>query len=404
MTTLVAPTPDLDWRILSNVAVGGIGPGTTDIKDFWIKLKRILTNHSDYASSWKDIHGASATAPTACSVVYSSDGASNYGGTDYIASASNFVMNNGSNSHTYFVLSFPGIATNAQLLIDVAASDTSWRYMANVQEVGAQPSTSQYGGFYFSHSGGFSGNGGTLSRRPWAADEVQILYRRTMATSFSFLNEAVSANAGAGFSGKFHVMRTSDGACTRIVFARAALPVFFLALDVPGSPFHTNAASDHVWNVDDVPWIGGAYCWSSTVAQNAMLYSGTPGWMGTGWNTQYSHLVSRLASNANPSAKSVQVLTPVTIAYGQNAVVMTFLNESAANGGDGGYVLLPIWLACMAAGYVQPIAGKWRDIYLVGNNLTDGASGAEDALSSGYSWRKFGNFLLPWDRSACQMT
>lgn len=405
MTTLSVPTQELDWRILSNVALGGTGTYQGDHLDFLLKFLRALTNHSDYSGSWLDTHGEACSAPTACSVVYSSDGAANYGAADYITSAaSKIVFNAGGSNHSYAVLSFPGIGEDAELCIDFANDYGNYpHYFASFQEAGQEPTSNQYGGFYFSHTGGFSSNGGTLSRRPWAANEVQIFHRSSMKGHVPWLHAIASP-----WTGKMHIMRTADGSLTRAVVCIGGVPLWSMFLEVPGNPFHTNTSPDHIWNGADVPWFGSVYNVDSQSAIDAMTYGGDALWLSlyNSSNVAQPHLMSHLAAKASPTNNAIQVIYPSTIAvhtgyYGEN---LCTLNDVTANKGDGGYALLPLWLSCVATDYAQPILGKWQDIYLVGSGLTNGSSGAEDSLSSGYSWRKFGNFLLPWDRSACEMS
>jgi len=400
MSTLLVPVQTLNWRILSNVAVGNSGNGTTDYKDFWLKLKRILTGHSDYSGSWKDTHGASASAPTACTVLMSSDSVtgptSQSDTTDRWATTSNIVSAGGLTAHSWICLGYPGIGSGAQLLIDVSwgnAGSGSYLYTGGGSEVTANPaSTANCGGFFFSHTGGFNtaGQYGTNARRAWASDETQVA--RAYAGSNGVFLGGLSATTT--WTLRLHVMRTSDGAITRVVACSGGVPVFFLWLEVPGTPFHTNASPDHTWNVDDIPWFGGAF--GANTLSTAGLYNGTSA---GGWVTQVNRWVSRIASNTNPAMKAVasmSLVVPYSAVFGDYLVAV---NTSAPNAGDAGYVPVPIGLANGSAGYTQPWMGSFQDLYLIGSNLTDGSSGAEDTLSSGYSWRKIGNFLIPWDRS-----
>lgn len=401
MSTLAVPQASLDWRILSNISIGNKGDGTTDYRHFFLTFKQVLTNTGGFSGIWRNVHGDYATDPRACAVAYSSDGNGNAGASDLISGTGSIVMGSTGNlttNHTYFVLTFPGIGANAQLLFDYAsnAAGTPRQYgtLSCYQEVrSSNIVNNSQGGFLFSQDGGFSG--GTPTKRPWAAKETQILNRRAMGIGIQFLG---SLPHQASWSGKLHVARTADGSCTRMIFFYNGVPIWFFFLEVPGNPFRTNATTDHLWNADDVPWFGAVYG-STTTTANAGLYNGTPNWAGTTVN-----LVTTMVSNVNPTTEAIigaYPVLPVSAAFNNYLLAA---NESSANVGDGGYYPLPVGLSSGTNGYIQPWLGTWQDMYLIGNNLTDGSSGAEDASTSGYSWRKVGNFLFPWDRSIMQTT
>lgn len=399
MSTLVVPQAALDWRILSNVTIGGTGNGTNDYKDFWFKLKSILSNTGGFSGQWKNMHGAVASDPTACVVSYSSNG-STFGAGDKIDNSSGIVWgasSSGLANHTYFVLTFPGMGPNAELLFDFFGyvSGPLYTILNNPQELGTQPDRANTGGIYFSQNGGFTANGGALNRRPYAANEVQLFNRRlfngggsTNVVYFGGLSNSTT------WTGKLHVLRTSDGSCTRAFFFYNGVPIWCFLLEKPGSPFHTNTDPDVVWNAGGVPWFGASY--GSATVVSALLYNGTPNWTGSTLN-----LVTRLASSVNPTSNTVASIYPV-LPYSPSVSDYIFALNHSVSSADGGYYPAPAGLACSAAGYVQPWLGTWQDMYFIGNNLTDATSGAEDVDPAGYSWRKVGNFLLPWDRSTMQ--
>jgi len=209
-----------------------------------------------------------------------------------------------------------------------------------------------------------------------------------MNIALAYLGGLSNSSSTATWTGKLHVMRSSDGAITRAVFCQNGVPIWFFFLEVPGSPFHTNATPDRIWNNDQIPWLGA--CYGSATVVSAGLYNGTPNWAGGTVN-----FATRLASGlTNPSANAVCNIAPVlpySAAFGDFLIAA---NNTAANIGDQGYTPVPIGWACSVGGYVQPYLGTMQDGYFIGNNLTDGASGADNGSTS--SWRKFGNWLLPF--------
>jgi len=406
MTTLVVPIQQKPWCVLPNIPVGGLGNGTTDYKSFWLIVKQILTNNALFSGLWLDVHGASVAAPTACSVVLSCNSAaapaSQSDTTDRWNSTSDIVMSASGalfTAHSWIVLGFPGVGAQAQLLIDLRnISGTNYVQLSSIFEAGAAPTASQQGGLLFSHDGGFNtaGQYGSTTTRPWCVDEVQIYNRRASSAAVTYLG---ALSASSDWAGKLHTMRTQDGSITRMVFCQNGVPIWFLFLEVPAEPFHTNTSPDYVWNSDNIPWVGA--CYGSATIVSAGLYNGTPNWMGTGAN-----FITRIGSNTNPAGaagKTVQNVFPVGAYSAAFSDYLLAANATAANNGDAGYLPMPLGLACGIAGYVQPWCGRFSDLYLVGNQLADG-SGAEDSSSSGYSWRKLGNFMFPWCRALIQLS
>lgn len=405
MSTLVVPTPQKSWCVLPNIAIGGLGNGTTDYKSFWLIIKQILTNHASYSGSWLDIHGNSVTAPTACGVVLSCNSvaapASAADTTDRWSTTSDIVMTSSAsfNAHSWIVLSFPGLNSTAQLLIDLKATGaTAYSQLGSNQEAGAAPTTAQQGGLLLSHDGGFNtaGQYGSTTTRPWCTDETQIFNRRSMTTGITYLG---ALSTSSDWSGKLHTMRTQDGSITRMVFCQAGVPIWYLFIESPAEPFHFNTTPDHIWNSDDVPWIGA--CYGSATIVSAGLYNGTPNWLGG--TTNYT---TRIGSSTSPTGSAGKTVVPLYVVGAYSAAFADFLiaaNATAANTGDQGYLPMPLGIACGTVGFYQPWCGRFSDLYLVGNQLSDG-SGAEDTSSSGYSWRKLGNFMFPWCRSTIQLS
>lgn len=406
MTTLTVPVQQKPWCVLPNVLIGNLGNGTTDYKSFWLIVKQVLTNNALFSGLWLDTHGISVAAPTACTVVLSCNSvtapANQSDTTDRWTTTADIVMASANtfSVHSWIVLGFPGVNASAQLLIDLKTITANpYSTLGCCVEVGAAPIVGNQGGLLFSHDGGYNtaGQYGSTTTRPWCVDELQIYSRRNLASFGAVYLGNLSTTTD--WSGKLHAMRTQDGACTRMIFCQAGVPIWFLFLDVPAEPFHTNTSPDHVWNSDNVPWVGA--CYGSATVVPAGLYNGTPNWMGTTLN-----FMTRLGSSINPAGAAGKAVTQVFPIGSYSAAFSDYLiaaNAAAANAGDGGYLPAPLGIACGVAGYVQPWCGRFSDLYLVGNQLADG-SGAEDASSSGYSWRKLGNFMFPWCRTLIQLS
>ena len=375
------PTPAESWVILPNVTIGGQGNNTSDVKHLWLVIKRIFTNHADYSSSWLDMHGSAATAPTASSIVYSCN-ASSVGASDYISGLNDIVCAPGGTAHSYWAMSMPGMGANAQLLFDIAHYSSLYYSLGNAQEYGQQPSTYNYGGIYYSQDGTFASNGGIVSRRCWAAKEVQLGHR----SGFAYNGGNFIGGQTGAFQGKLHCMRKTDGSATRFILCISGVPIQMFFLEKPLTPFETNAASNHTWNADDLPW-WGAYEYSAT-ATDVGVY--------TNWLANANRIATRCASYINPTLNTVvesRLLTLGSACY--TNIWAIDANAAARNQGDNGYPPIPLYLCNNQDGYRHPLMGHIPDPYLIGSNLTNGY-GPEDSTNAGYSWRKFGNFLFPW--------
>jgi hypothetical protein len=385
--SLGVQAPSGNWCHLFNYAVGGTGTNTGDCRSIWYAILRVLCN-LDGSSSWLDGHGAACTAPTACSVVYSCDGsgsASYCGADNYIDGLPDLICAPGGTNHSYYVLRFPGMGSTFDLLFDYAGSSSYYYGVANSTEKGATPTSIDYGGIYVSQSGGgFVSNGGLVTRRCWAANEVQIMHR----TSRSYVqNSSIFGGVTAAFNGKLHFSRKSDGSSTRIVLCISGYPVWYLFVEKPLNPVHTETSpTDYTWNGDNISWVA-ASDWMTSLA-NVFTRAN--------WFNTVDRWVTRLASYSAPTTNTLCELRWTTwMNFASTNYYNVDLQETSRSQINNAYNPFPIGWNCHQAGNQHPLIGSMEDAYMVGSNLTTGLSGAMDASSAGYEYVVLGNLMIP---------
>lgn len=380
---MALPSIEIDWRI-NHRQIGNTGNGTFDYKDFWLQLKRALTNGPGWTGNWTKCDGTTGADPTPCVVTQSSD-SSHADATDRWLSTTNIVQNNNADVHSWIVLTFPGIGSGAQLCIDVDNYNVSPNYIQNGSSSdGANPATAG-GGIFFSHSAGFAASTMT-ERRPRGnssqQDETEILNRRDFYGSTGYILGGVGT--GAGWQAQMHVMRSSDGAQNRVVVYYSGLPLLFFLLDKPKSPFVTS--TPHTWNVDDVPWVAGWFSSQST-SQNALSMFSTANLIGN------APFYSRICSLVNPTTRIVTQLQIGCEAYNSNTTLTNGFNVPSDI--DGSYPMMPLSLISISSGYRGRV-GLLYDMWNVPPVMLEGDSFPND---NSKQYVVMGDFAFPWDRS-----
>jgi len=144
-----------------------------------------------------------------------------------LTSAAKFVWNtsaNGTQVRSWVVLKQPGISANFQICIECHAGTGS----ASVFE--------RFIRLYVSPSAGFgSGAAGTLTARPTATDEIAIRDGSTTAPWFGYWMGSTTPFTTT-FAPVVHVMQSTDGECTRVVFCCAGKSRSFFIFDKQCNP------------------------------------------------------------------------------------------------------------------------------------------------------------------------
>jgi hypothetical protein len=386
---LTTPVPERTWRI-STTVIGNSGNGSTDYQNFMYMLVRTLC--CDTGITWTDMAGNSASAPPAWTVATScgkNGGSFSYGNTNYWFGASGaqayiITGSSGTGNRAHITLNCTNMfsGTAPQLMIDYLTASALYTQLIRGGETsGSPPTTSQYGGFYFSPAGSFAN--GSLTARPYSADEVQLYY--SWGTNGSAYNMLGGLSSTTTWTGRLHVMRTTDGQSTRAFFYYNGVPIWYMILDVPGSPFGI-AGSTPLWNYAGRPWIGTVYP-GLTTTTNPLLWSTfiatAPFW-------------TSISSNTNPTTNYKTFIwstAPYDGYAGRYVHAVT-----SANAGDGGWPMCTVGLACLAAGYTQEDAGYLVDWKVLSTSLGEG-----DYTRDGTNgWVVIGDTLQPWNQSALQ--
>jgi len=374
---MALPTIEKDWRFL-HLDIGGTGNGTNDYKDFWLKLKRALTNY--YTGAWRDTTGAFASDPLACTVAGSSNSVV-ANTSDNWNSTSDIVVGGPGSPKSWIVFNFPGISSTAQLCFSYTSS--SYAYLAYYPEAGS------YGAaFLFSQKAGFDVAVATTAVPPIGnsadIDVTQFWMRKNGSGGIgSHLPILGLLSLTTSWSGKLHIMRSVDGSCNRIVFYYNGTPLFFLILDTPKQPFVTS--TPHTWNVDDVPWFGTVLS-ANTLAENTLLMSTTPGY----WINDGNQLFSRLCSATNPTARTILNTKIGCECYNGTTPLTSGINVPSDI--DGTYPLQPMSLICTDSGYRGRI-GFIYDMWNVNPGLLEG----DWFPTASRQFIVMGDFAFPWD-------
>jgi hypothetical protein len=385
------------------VQVGNTGSGSTDFMDMWFKFAGIMCCDSAYA--WTDGAGAAASAPVAWTV---SQSCSRNNGANYTAGSANYWF--GANGDRNYLV--PAYSTyncgrpwilfdcngmngtyTPQLLFDWWGTH-NWIYIG--QELGAASppaNTSQVGGFYFSPVGNFSA--GSNTQRPWVNTEVGIGQRALVAAGGSGVYPLSSSiTTSTPWTGRLHVMRSTDGAINRAIMYYNQNLMWYFDLCIPGNPFTIAGTSPaKQWNAAGVPWYGAMY-FSQSLTTRAWRWNN----FGSSGVAQYATTIS---SGINPSTNYKTALN-LTAPY--DLVGARFVhNASAANQGDNSWPKSTIGIKCTSSGYIQDPMGYMVDAFVASDIMADGDNdkdGTNGWITVGGGSSTTGCLGLPWDQSA----
>jgi hypothetical protein len=321
------------------------------------------------AGSWTDSTGAATASSGNWLVRGSSDGIGNFGNNDNVdrwVSSANLIWAAAASNHSWIVLEqagIPGAAGNFQVCID----------LSNASSVSATVVVSPSVGF----------TAGTATARPTAADEQVIISN----TSWG----GVSGNAPCAL----HVMKTADGASTRIIAMRTstngsgAWSVLFYMFELPVNMVK-NAAGATAWtNPSAAVALGnsaqaptGGLDTVTNLSNTANTFSRTPG--GTNFASTWS-------------AEATQQHALLSDSYGS-------VNGGQQNVSDvnGEAPMFPIGLYSVVVN-ARGRNGSLADVRLGLENIStnfNAATGRSYPTAAPLKqWVQFGDFIHPWNRS-----
>ena len=186
------------WQFNVNQDVGGTGVLRTDCADLLYKIKQALKTFG--SMPWA-VWGSSDSV-----------GAGNNDSNDrwtYDATYTKLVWVASTGVHSWIVLEQAGLG-GAQVCIDLIDATLANTYNCTL--------VFSPGGNFGAVGSGGTGADGTTSVRPTAGDEITVI---SVA--------AYGASTAAFYSKGLHVMQSSDGQCTRVLFCRDnATPLFWI--------------------------------------------------------------------------------------------------------------------------------------------------------------------------------
>lgn len=362
---MTLPSLTKTWRFQVNRFIPNDEGGATDSDDFrnhaknlLFFLKECLVNGSNtlydgttVAGNWTDSTGASASDPTTNWTVPRSAGINAGFGTSDQWGDRDELRNedNTGNNRSWIVLA--NTALGIEMLIDC---------------VGFNGSDGAAITFYTAQT---AFTGGALNARPTSTDEVLIRNGFTAGTSHT------SGWWGAGDSvpgdGRFytvHVMRSTDGECSRAVIYQNDNPIGFWIFDKPQNPV-TGWTNPHVTLI-------AQYQDSNTESSV----------------TQYSRLHDNNFMRSNHPAGTAMFVYLTSEGFGTNAVGESIIVRNQV---DGSFALPEIGLASLTAG-VQGRHGKLFDAWYGPTSMRNRTHPSDNNRA----FVQMGDLVFPWNQSA----
>ncbi len=304
--------------------------------------------------AWTDLVGAAAAPTGNWTVSFSSDstvpGTGTPGdGVDRWAASTNLVTGIGANPRSWIVLQQPGIAPNYELCIEL---NTNNAYQATFV---VSPNSR------FGFGGAFAGSN---IARPAANDEIVV----------GTVNWGPSSSSGV--SVRAHVMKSSNGAATRVIWARNGYTCGLWALERPGR-YSTG------WKNPSVSLIFASSTeqMTSTLLTSASLCTTA----GAGSGRYYG----RSLDYPNGVPFQAYLLNPASTAFAPT-------EQAGPNDMDGEtpYWPLDLWStnAYGARGRVGTLADMWISL----GNYQDGTEAPFDDTRQ---FLQLSSYVIPWNRS-----
>lgn len=191
------PSLTRTWQFQVNANNPALGTAGATNQALMFALKSAFIG----AGAWTDSAGAGTAATNSWVVVRSSDSVAT-DATDRWAAAVNLVWAVG--SHSWIVLRQVGVATNYELCIDLNSA------------------TAAQATIVVSPAAGFGT--GTIGARPTATDQIILV------------SAGVWGGAVANVSTFLHVLKSADGAATRVAMCRSGFVSAYWLLEQPGQP------------------------------------------------------------------------------------------------------------------------------------------------------------------------
>lgn len=313
---MALPTLEKTWQYAVNIAIGGIGVDD-DNADTIFKIKEALIGLA--GGQWSVAASSNGTTADL---------------TDNWASAADVVWADDPSDHSWIV--FENNFTGVQLCFDCDDS----------------PTTTEFGTVEVSPDGSYDLTGLTPDNKPSAT------------VAFGVGPAAEWGGADVGWSGKAHVMCSTDGECTRIIICRSNSAVGFWFVDKARNP-QAGWTYPHMLCVfgDDISSEKSTYYYFNQVAA-------TLGYLDSDYCS--FHATSEGYYN-------------------------TMLGQSPAgtnaDSQTGGWLMCPIGLACVEAAQF----GRKGELFDMWWGSTTRSTGDTYPSDGSYQFVQIGDLILPWN-------
>ena len=308
------------------------------------------------AGSWTDLEGAATTSTGNWTVVSSCDGAGGAGsfgnndGVDRWADATDIVAGAAANPRSWIVLAQPGISPNYELCIEFNSAgtyDVATIVVSRNQRFGA------IGG----------GVDGAANARPTALDEVVLVSSAAYGGVAYFSTQRV------------HVMKSADGAATRVLFTRGGFTGGLWMLEAP-------TAVDESW---EYPAIGAVIALSAVNITSSTV---------VGTNLYNTANFKGLSKYPGGAAFAAQLSNPAS------QTDFSFEASYVPNEIGGNPMFYPASLLVASStttiGY-RGTYGTLVDCYFPPDSAPDGMTYPQDGSRQ---WVQVGRLVMPWNKSA----
>lgn len=317
-------------------------------------IKEILKG----GGAWTDLAGSPAAPTGNWTVSFSSDSTAPGTGTpgdgvDYWTDPTKLIWNGGGGARSWIVLKQPGIAPNYELCIHLNVANT-------MQATFVVSPNARFG-----FGGAFAGS---TTARPQANDELVVANIADYGPP-----------GGIGVSARAHVLKSADGASTRVIFARNGYTCGLWAFERPGrySSGWQNPSASLMYATSTEQMI-------STQLSSASLCTTA----GAG-NGRY---FGRSLDYPNGVGFQAFLLNPASTPFAPTG-------QTAPNDMDGETPYWPLDLWCTNAYGARGRVGTLADMWISLGNYQDGTEAPFDDTRQ---FLQLSSYVIPWNRSVAK--
>lgn len=343
------------WQFRANALITGTAPTFLAIDLNQNTLWHIKESFKG-TGSWTDLQGAAVTPTGNWTVSFSCDSVTAGApgdGVDHWTAPTNIVTGTGAAVRSWIVLKQPGISPNFEVCYE--ANPGGGVYYAGTIVISPN-SRFGFGG----------GSVGATNTRPTADDEIVLLN----------VGNYGGTAVGAAGSNRIHVLKSADGAATRVIIVRNGFVAGVWLLEMP---IRQNQSWQH-------PAIGAVVA----VSTDQMASTGLP--------LASVNNAAVVAARSADYPAGAAFLSYLVVASGGAAVGFAAVAEGVPNDLDGTTPFWPvdIWSRTYGA---RGRNGTLVDCWFVAPNVADGTNIPDD---DSRQFIQVGVFTMPWNRSVAK--